>query len=185
MRIGIVGRFDKQKGHIYFVEAIAKVIKKFNNIEVMFIGEGILRPMIENKVKELYLSSYCHFLGNRLDIGDLLPTLDVFVLSSLWEGLPISLLEAQYFGVASVVTNVGGNPEVIKNEYNGLLVPRKNPERLSSAILRILTNDKLRHDFGRNAKKIFANNFVIDKMTGAYLDLISHIINNKYVINKN
>lgn len=176
-KIGIVGRFDVLKGHLYFIEAAAKVIKSFKDIEFVFIGDGPLKTMIEQRVKELGLDEYSRFLGLRSDVGELLQTLDVFVLSSIQEGLPISLLEAQYFGVAAVVTAVGGIPEIIKDKYNGLLVPPKNPERLATAILSVLNDEKLRSKLAVNAKKGFINRFSIENTVKNYLNVISDIFN--------
>ena len=102
----------------------------------------------------------------------LFPSFDIFVLSSLWEGLPISLLEAQYFGVASVVTDVGGNSEVIQDDYNGLLVPPRDPTALAAAILRLLNDEKLRNKYSYNGRKVIKERFSIDQMTTGYLDLI-------------
>jgi glycosyltransferase involved in cell wall biosynthesis len=178
-RVGIVASFSEVKGHVYFVEAAAKIVKFYKNVEFIFVGDGNLRPKIEQKVSEYGLDTYTRFLGVRSDVGDLLQTFDVFVLSSLWEGLPISLLEAQYFGVASVVTNVGGIPEVIENEYNGLLVPPRNPDAMASAILRVLNDDKLRNNLGSHGSEIFTQKFSIEKMSNAYLYLIYDILSSK------
>ena len=172
-RVGIVGRFNEQKGHIYFVEAAARIVETFQNVEFIFVGDGTLRSMIEQRINDKGLSSYSHFLGLRNDVGELLQSFDVFVLASLWEGMPISLLEAQYFGVACVVTNVGGNPEVVSDGYNGLLVEPGDPDALASAILKLLINDDLRKDFGMHGQQVFARRFGIDSMANAYLRVIS------------
>lgn len=180
-RIGIIASFKEAKGHIYFVRAAAKIIQSFKNVEFIFVGDGSLRQMIEQKVREYGIEKYCHFLGNRSEVGEILETLDVFVLSSLWEGLPISILEAQYFGIASVVTNVGGNSEVIKDGYNGLLVPPKNSEALSAAIIKVLHDNKLRSFLGSNAREIFKHRYSIETMANAYLEQIYNILQYKKV----
>ncbi|NJD57600.1 MAG: glycosyltransferase [Nitrospirae bacterium] len=174
-RVAIVGRFTEQKGHIYFVEAISQIIRSYQDVEFVFVGDGPLRSMIEAKVDERYLRDFCHFLGVRSDMDQLFPSFDMFVLSSLWEGLPISLLEAQYFGVASVVTDVGGNAEVVQNDYNGLLVPPRDAGALATAILRVLNDDLLREKYSSNGRKVIEQRFSIDQMTTSYLDLIDQI----------
>jgi glycosyltransferase involved in cell wall biosynthesis len=178
-RVGIVGRFMEQKGHIYFLEALAEVVKTIKNVEIIFVGDGVLKEVIEQKARQLGLFEYCNFLGLRSDVDQLLQTFDIFVLSSLWEGLPISLLEAQYFGVASIATNVGGIPEVITDGYNGLLVPEKDPAALASAMLKILIDDNLRQELGRHGKEVFAHKFASGNMANAYLDLTSEILREK------
>jgi glycosyltransferase involved in cell wall biosynthesis len=175
-RVGIVGRFADQKGHIYFVDAAARIVRAYKKVEFIFVGDGPLRMMIEKKVKEMGIDKYCHFLGVRSDVDALLQSFDVFVLSSLWEGLPISLLEAQYFGIASVVTAVGGNCEVIRNEYNGLLVEPKDSHALAAAILRLLNDDKLRNELGLRGKEVFEEKFTIERMAESYMGLIHTIV---------
>lgn len=178
-RVGIVGRFAEQKGHIYFVEAAARIVRAYKRVEFVFVGDGPLRTLIERKARELDIDKYCHFLGVRSDIGTLLPSFDVFVLSSLWEGLPISLLEAQCFGIASVVTDVGGNGEVVKNEYNGLLVEPKNADALAAAILRLLNDDRLRNEFGLRGREFFEERFSVGQMAESYLELINSLVGGK------
>lgn len=171
-RVGVVGRLNEQKGHIYLLEAAVRIVASVQDVEFVFIGDGNLRPMLERKVDEYGLRSYCHFLGVRNDVGDLLQTLDVFVLPSLWEGLPISLLEAQYLGIPSVATKVGGVPEAVTDGYNGLLVPPKDPAALASAILRVLSDDALRRDLSAHAKEVFADKFTVETMADSYLRII-------------
>jgi glycosyltransferase involved in cell wall biosynthesis len=178
-RIGMIGRFAEQKGHSYFLKAASELVKVEKDIEFVFIGDGPLRPEIEAKVGELGLQNYCKFLGLRSDACDLLQTFDIFVLSSLWEGLPITLLEAQYFGVASVATDVGGNAEVIRNGYNGLLVPPRDPWALASALRRLLLDEELRKRFSLRGKEIFEEKFSGRRMTDAYLGLIESIFQTK------
>ncbi len=179
LRVGIVGRFSEQKGHTYFVDAAAIIVRAYKNVEFVFVGDGELRPMIEERVHSCDIESYCRFIGVRNDVPSLLKTFDVFVLSSLWEGLPISLLESQYFGVASVVTDVGGNPEVIKDSCNGLLVPARDPDALAGAILRLLTDDVLRRDLGKRGNEVFHSKYSVDSMATSYLDVIKEIISSK------
>lgn len=174
-RVGIVASFTDQKGHTHFVDAAARVVQSCKDVEFIYVGDGPLRPSIEKKVRECGLLHYSHFLGNRTDVGNLLQTFDVFVLSSLWEGLPISLLEAQSFGVASVVTKVGGNPEVIDHGYNGMLVPPKDPEKLAEAIITVINNNELKNELGMNSKMVFNQKFSIDKMANNYLNIINNI----------
>lgn len=178
-KIGVVGRFSEEKGHIYFIEAATKIVKTFRNVEFIFVGDGPLKQRIERKVEDCNIHKYCHFLGVRHDIDAIMLDLDILVLPSLREGLSISLLEAQYFGIASITTDVGGNPEIIRNEYNGLLVPPRDPDALASAVLRLLNDDKLRNTFSMRGKEIFNETFTVHKMATAYLEIINTILSSK------
>ena len=182
-RVGMVGNFHEVKGHTYFIDAIAKITQSYKNVEFIFVGDGSLREIVEQRVRKYKLDRYCQFLGKRSDVGSLLQSFDVFVLSSLWEGLPVSLLEAQSLGIASVVTGVGGIPEVIKDGYNGILVPPKNPDYMASAILRILKDKNLRSAIGSNAIKVFNNKFTVENMTNKYLKQIHNILSMKAIDN--
>jgi glycosyltransferase involved in cell wall biosynthesis len=174
-RIGVVARFFEQKGHIYFIQAAEQIVKMRKDVEFCFVGDGYLRPDIEKKVVEYDLQKYCRFLGERNDVHKLLQTFDVFVLPSLWEGLPISLLEAQYCGVPCVVTSVGGNPEVVRNEHNGFVVPPRNPGALATAIMRILSDGALASQFAARGKESFQKGFSMKRMTDDYLKMIDDI----------
>lgn len=174
-RVAIVGRFTEQKGHIYFVEAISQIVRSYTDVEFLFVGDGPLRSTIEARVDQSGLRAFCRFLGVRSDMDLLFPSFDIFVLSSLWEGLPISLLEAQYFGAASVVTDVGGNAEVVQDDYNGLLVQPRDPGALAAAILRVLNDDRLREKYSNNGRMVIEQRFSIDHMTTGYLDLIDRV----------
>ena len=175
-RVGIVGRFYEQKGHRYFIDAAALILQRDKAVEFVFVGDGPLRSDMEKRVLKAGIEAHCHFYGERSDIGELLRTFDVFVLSSLWEGLSISLLEAQFLGVPSVVTAVGGNPEIIRDGWNGLLVPPENPEQLASAVLRVLGDEALQRKFSENAKRLVAEKYTVDTMVNAYLELISELV---------
>lgn len=175
-RVGIVANFSEAKGHIYFVEAAEQIVKEYQDIEFILVGEGPLRQMIEDKVCKAGLARYFQFLGSRKDIGELLQTFDIFLLSSVYEGLPISLLEAHYFGLASVATRVGGIPEVIEDGYNGILVPPRNPISLSQAVLKLIKDDRLRSEIGVNAHNICMQKFTLNTMSNRYIDLIHQII---------
>lgn len=178
-RVGIIARLSEQKGHEFFLKAAAKIVLISKEIEFLIIGDGPLKSRLQQTIKENGLERYCKMLGSRPDIGSILPTLDVFVLSSLWEGLPISLLEAQYFGVASVVTGVGGNPEIVTDNFNGLVVPPGDVEAMAMAILKLVENDNMRDEFSANARKVFNERFSIEKAADFYLDRICSLMSSK------
>ena len=115
------------------------------------IGDGPLRGALEGQAAELGIADRVVFAGSRDDVFDLLPALDVFALSSRFEGLPIALLEAMATGIAPVTSSVGGIPEVITDGEDGLLVPPGDPAALASALDKVLNDPALRADLGRRA----------------------------------
>ncbi len=93
--VGHVGRFFEPKNHTFLVEVFSEINKKNENAHLVLVGDGVLRKEIEEKIRTLNLENKVSFLGNRLDIADLLSAFDVFLFPSLWEGLPLTLIEAQ------------------------------------------------------------------------------------------
>ena len=132
-------RLHSQKGHIYLLQAAALVP------DALFVlaGEGPERRSLEDVAKGLGLETRVRFLGQREDIPDLLACCDVFVLPSLYEGLPLSVLEAMAAGKPVVATRIGGTAEAVVHGVTGMLVPPENPRELAAAIRTLLADSSL------------------------------------------
>jgi glycosyltransferase involved in cell wall biosynthesis len=132
-------RLHEQKGHAYLLAAAARVP------EATFVlaGDGPLRAELERLAAELNVADRCVFLGYRSDVSDLLAAADVFVLPSLFEGLPVSVLEAMAAERAVVATAIGGTDEAVTHEVTGLLVPPRDPAALAAAIRRLQADPQL------------------------------------------
>jgi glycosyltransferase involved in cell wall biosynthesis len=153
---GVVANFYKTKGLEYFIDAAAIVAKKIPEVRFIIVGEGKLRPKLEKQIKNLGLQNKITLTGFREDALEILATMDIFVLSSLKEGLPFSLLEAGALGKPIVATRVGGVPEIIDHNQNGLLVPPAEAKTLAEAIITLLQNKKMVETFGQKIKeKVF------------------------------
>ena len=126
-------RLHEQKGHAYLLAAAAQV----PDATFVLAGDGPLRAPLEAQARELGISERCLFLGHRTDVQDLLAAADLLVLPSLWEGLPVSVLEGMAAGLPIVATAIGGTDEAVTNESNGLLVPPRDAGALASAIRRV------------------------------------------------
>ncbi len=160
--IGVVGHLSEVKGHIYLIEAATKICKAFPNVKFIFAGSGPLRKSLDAKVKNLHLSSIFRFLGVRRDIPELLNVIDIFVLPSLFEGLPNVILEAMASSKPVVASAVGGIPEAVQDQVTGLLVPPKDPDSLATAILKLLKNREWAINMGKEGRKRVEEFFSID-----------------------
>jgi glycosyltransferase involved in cell wall biosynthesis len=139
--IGTVARLHPVKGHTYLLKAIQKIVKECPNVVFPWVGDGDLYDELQREAKELGVDQYVRMLGYRKDVPDLLPQFDVFVLPSLSEGLSLAILEAMAVRVPSVVTAVGGSPEIITSGTDGILVPAADPDALYKSVC-LLVKDK-------------------------------------------
>lgn len=138
-----VGRLHAQKGHCYLLQAIAKAGKKVPKIKLIIIGEGEEENNLKNLVKSLDLKDKIIFAGLRGDVEKIFPIAELFILPSLWEGMPNAILEAMAAGKPIVATKVGGVPELVVHGETGILVPPEDSDALASAIIGLL-RDKLK-----------------------------------------
>jgi glycosyltransferase involved in cell wall biosynthesis len=136
-RLGSVGRLERQKGFDVLLDALARVRGEEAGGALAVAGEGSLRGALEERARGLGLAESARFAGAVPDIASFFAGLDLFVLPSRWEGLPLTLLEAMAAGVPVVATAVDGSAEAVRDGIDGLLVPPENPEALASAILSV------------------------------------------------
>lgn len=132
--VGTVGRLSPQKDPITALRAMRLVVDRHPNARFRWIGDGPMRSEIEEAVRALGLGGKVELAGARSDIPSELATLDVFVLSSRFEGLPRSLMEASAAGVPIVATRVDGVEEIVRDRVTGLVVDPGDPEALAAAI---------------------------------------------------
>ena len=138
--VGTVANFTAKKDHAGLLAAIDQVREEIPDVVLLLIGSGPLEADLRRQVTDRGLQDTVRFLGSRDDVATLLPGLDVFVLGSRYEGLPISLLEAMAAEVACVVTEVGGIPEAVTDGIEGRLVPPGDPQLLAAAIRDVLVD---------------------------------------------
>jgi len=152
--LGTVGRLEAPKAHGVFLEAIARLRQTFPGVRGRIAGDGRLRPQLEETRRRLGLEEVVDFVGAipPEEIPQFLNSLDVFVLTSNWEGLPIALIEASACGLPIVATEVGGVGEVVVDGVTGYLVPPGNPSEIASKVACLLNSKGLRTTFGLNAR---------------------------------
>lgn len=159
-----VASLDEQKGHRYLFDAMRRVVSIIPKTLLLLVGDGTLRGKLEQDVSERRIASSVRFLGQRADIPLILSAGDIFVLPSLWEGLPMSLLEAGAAGLPTVATNVDGIPEVIQDSATGLLVPSAESEALADAIVTLLKDPERRVEMGDQARRRIMDQFSASKI---------------------
>jgi glycosyltransferase involved in cell wall biosynthesis len=168
-----VARFHPVKDHATLVNGFAAVARTRSDVDLMLAGDGELREDLERQVETLGLAGRVTFLGVRRDVPDLLMASDVFTLSSLSEASSLTLLEAMASGLPVVVTDVGGNPELVRQGVDGLLVPRRDPVALGAALLRLLNDPALSASMGQAASARVAQEFDLGKTNDRYAALYS------------
>lgn len=136
--VGCVGRLVELKNHASVVRALARAAAIQPRFRLVLIGGGPLRMELEQLVRDLGVADRVALLGERNDIRELLPGLDLFVMPSLTEGHSIALLEAMAAGCTVIATRVGGNSEVITHDRTGILVPPNDEDALCQAMLRLM-----------------------------------------------
>lgn len=165
--VGFASRIEPEKNLGVALCAFPTVLSQVPTAHFLIAGYGSERSRMEALAEELHIAHRVRFLGVRSDIPALLQLFDVHVLPSLREGLPMILLEALAAGCPTVATEVGGIPEVIRNEENGVLV-RGDPDSLAKAVVRLLSDPQLRAGLAERGRKTFYEEFDAVEMASAY-----------------
>ena len=174
--IGIVGRLNIIKGHSYFLEAAQKVLREYLNVTFLVVGDGELKGSLKKQCKNLGIDEHVIFTGYCSNVPSLLKEIDIKVIASLSEGVPLTLFEAMAAGCAIVSTNVGGLGEVIENNETGFLVPSKDPNALAEKILLLLKDPELCSVMAhraRQASKQFDIRNTVQQMEQCYEEIIA------------
>ncbi len=174
--VGTVAVFRPVKDLHTLIEAMALVANANPRARLVLMGTGRQKDELEAAVVRLGLGSVVFFPGFRRDATQLLPALDVFVLSSLSEGISLALLEAMAAGVPSIATAVGGNLEIINTPACGLLVPPRSPRVLAEAILSLAGDSPLRRELIAGGRRRVEEAFSLPRMVGAYKALYEGLV---------
>ncbi|MEH7083278.1 glycosyltransferase family 4 protein [Neobacillus drentensis] len=161
--ITCVSRLRPRKGHKYLFKALALIKDYLKNVEVRIVGDGEMRKKLEKQVSELRLKNVS-FLGSRNDIPKLLSESDIFVLPTTSDTLPLSIIEAMFSNQAILTTNCGGIPEIIKDNYSGLIVEPANPKELAKKLKILLRNKSIRTELADNAQAFARQQLTVNNM---------------------
>jgi len=162
--VGYMVRMTYQKDPFTFIKAIAKVTFKSSAVHFLIVGNGELEEETKALAAAYGLEHCITFLDFRSDIPALLNAIDIYCLPSLWEGMPIGLLEAMAMGKACIATGVDGTLELIQHEENGILIPKKDEQALANAILDLHLNPSKRKQLSMNAQALIQAEYSLDRM---------------------
>lgn len=175
--IGSVGRLHFQKGYEILLHAFKRIKRIIPNAWLMIVGEGELRKYLEETAQNLEISDYVVFTGTVTHISEILGILDVFVLSSRWEGFPLVILEAMASQLPVVATCVGGVPEIISNNHTGYLIQPNSVEDIVNMLTKIYQDINLADRIAKAGREKIKSEFdviqIADQIQNLYTDLLN------------
>ncbi|MBU6435506.1 MAG: glycosyltransferase family 4 protein, partial [Nitrospirae bacterium] len=174
--IGTIGRLTPVKGIPYLLEAASILLRQGANVKVLVVGDGSIRLDLMAKTHDLGITENVVFLGHREDTDELLQALDIFVLPSLSEGIPMALLEAMAASRAVVASRVGGIPEIVEDGFEGFLVEPMDPDSLAERCRRLIASPDVARKMGEQARKRVERDFsataMADRVASVYKELL-------------
>ena len=183
--IGSVGRMAAVKDYPNLVRVFLMLLKENstlrNRLRLLIVGEGSSRRECIEMLRGAGAESQAWLPGERVDIPELMRAMDLFVLPSLGEGISNTILEAMSTGLPIVATRVGGNAEIVKEEYTGKLVPPGIPETMAEAISIYYRDPGLLDSHGKAARKQIESSFSMEAMTNSYLEVYDKVLRSKIV----
>ena len=170
---GTIGRLSPNKGHRHLIKAFAQVKQQIPSAHLLIVGKGRLYDELNELINKLNISEFVHLLGYREDVPQILQAIDVFVLSSLAEGLPRALLEAMASGIPCIGTSVAGIPEILDGGKYGFTIPSQDEDQLAEAMLKLTKiADNERKELINNAKQRvrvdYSHKVVIERLENIY-----------------
>lgn len=173
--IGNIGRLSEQKGMSYFLDAVAMVNKIHPKVKFFIIGEGEEKNRLEEQTIRLKINDIVYFLGYRSDIQNLMSQLDFIVLSSLWEGLPLTPIEAYSVGKTVIGTAVDGTVEIIRDGIDGCLIEPRNAQAIAGKINYLIEHPEFRKEMEKEARKRYEAEFSFEQLKKSYLKVYEEL----------
>lgn len=174
--VGLIARITLQKDPLTFIQGIALAHKQNPRIKGLVIGEGDMKDEIVEYIKQHQMDSYIHTTPFRTDVPDILNTIDIYCLPSLWEGLSIALLEAMAMKKPVIVTPTDGCKELIINGNNGLVVNFKSPDEIAHACLQYINTPTLIQKCTNTAYKMVEERFNAQRVSDTVLKIYQDIV---------
>jgi len=174
--VGILANLREMKGHRYVIEALAQLRQDFPGITVLFAGRDDSNGALQQYAARLGVQDSIRFLGFVKDTPAVLAAIDIFLLPSDWEGLPVSVLEALHAGVPIIATRVGGIPEILRDGVEGVLIEPRSPRAIRDAIVSLTEDFATRARFVRAAERRAVTEFSLERMVRQYDSLYRGLI---------
>jgi len=171
--VACVARFHPVKDHETLIRAFSRIATERNDVDLLLVGDGVLRDSHQALVESLGLQDRVRFLGVRSDVANLLQVVDVFAMTSVSEAASITILEAMAAAKPVVVTAVGGNPEIVRDGIDGFLVPRADPAATAAALLRVLGDSSLASALGASGAARVRTHFQLKKTIDTYWNIFA------------
>jgi len=174
--VGSISRLSEEKGIIYLLKALKKLINDDNNYKAIIIGEGLLEDHLREYIKTNKLTDKVILTGYKKNAYRFLQLFDVFVLPSLTEGLPMVILEAMQASVPIVATEVGGIPSILRNKIEGIVIKPSNSDELADAISLIKNNPKMAKEMTYRSLEKVQNKYSVEKMAKEYIKIYKMVL---------
>ena len=173
--IGTVGRLGPEKGHLFLLRAFKEISSMVPEARLLMVGGGFLEEMLERETEALGIRDKVEFAGNQYDMVSVYKTMDIFVLPSLMEGMPMVLLEAMSMELPVIASEVGGIPHVVGKD-DGMLVPPRDIYELRYAMFRLLKDRGLRKKMGGEARKKILRTYSLQSFYNRYINTYEKVL---------
>ncbi len=170
--LGNLGRLEKQKNQLFLLDVMDKLVTKGYKVKLRIGGAGRLKEEIEKEIEHRGLTKYVELSGFVKDSKSFMYNIDIFVLSSLWEGFGYVLVEAHACSRPVVAFKVSSNPEIVIHRENGLLVPLNDVDGFANAVIELIDSPELRQKMGYNGRKRTEQMFNINTTTKHFVDFL-------------
>ncbi len=177
--IGMIGRLSRQKQPLFFIDIAHELLKSNDRLKFFLIGDGPLKNECEKRISSRGLEGNIFLLGDRDDVAELLKSIQIFVLPSAWEGLPLTILEAMAMGIPVIASQINGIPEIIDSGEDGFLVEKNYFRGFVEKVELLLKDKQLYEKISRNAVIKVEEKFTKEKMEKKYLDFFTFSLGNK------
>jgi len=172
-KIGMVGRLSSAKNPLCFIDAAKLILDECDDVEFILVGDGELMDDVAKRVSSYGMQKHITITGFVESSIEVMKSFDLIVIPSVFEGIPLVLLEAMSIGVPIIASSVGGIPQVIVDGENGILVPPKNPIAIKDAVLALRKSPDFYANIQRNALATIETQYLYEKIIGLYVDVLT------------